>query len=160
MDINDDFSFPSISTHFNNPVSQLSISTSLWRISSLIYPDFDGGGEDSGRSSSKGPDSCKMDMLWEDLEALDVIIAEAAAEMVVSRRPLKSDMGDVYTKQAAKTIHITTNTVVTQQPKRDSGKTRLVQMAINKIFFCITFSGATRSVAIMSPNQVTQCVRL
>ncbi|KAF3444208.1 hypothetical protein FNV43_RR13898 [Rhamnella rubrinervis] len=88
---NDDFSFPTITT---NPVSHFTIPpTSLWRISSVVYPDcsYNQEGEDhnqkgisikqEGSSSSSSTELSKkivfsdevdsdqqerMDMLWED----------------------------------------------------------------------------------------------
>ncbi|XP_021300710.1 uncharacterized protein LOC110429143 [Herrania umbratica] len=81
MASSEDFTFPKIT----NPMPLLTISPSLWRVSSLVYPECGDDDEDDGKRQvpsfqsksfshlgseankiSAGYDAERMDMLWED----------------------------------------------------------------------------------------------
>ncbi|KAM3702855.1 hypothetical protein ACJW31_04G054900 [Castanea mollissima] len=73
LTVTEDFSFPKVSA---NPIPHFIISPSLWRVTSLVYPDYNldednGRGEESKTKSEndapnlESPEE-KMDMLWED----------------------------------------------------------------------------------------------
>ncbi|KAK8693233.1 hypothetical protein V6N13_070826 [Hibiscus sabdariffa] len=73
--VTDDFSFPKIT----NPLPQFTSLPSLWRVSSLIYPEYEEEEEEpaslqrksfsisfSSESEANRRDPEKMDMLWEE----------------------------------------------------------------------------------------------
>ncbi|KAE8694111.1 hypothetical protein F3Y22_tig00110788pilonHSYRG00457 [Hibiscus syriacus] len=71
--VSEDFSFPKIT----NPLPQFTSLPSLWRVSSLIYPEYEEEGpaslqrkslsiSSSSESEANKRDPEKMDMLWEE----------------------------------------------------------------------------------------------
>ncbi|KAK9996855.1 hypothetical protein SO802_021541 [Lithocarpus litseifolius] len=56
LTVTEDFSFPKVSA---NPIPHFIISPSLWRVTSLVYPDY------NLDEDYESPEE-KMDMLWED----------------------------------------------------------------------------------------------
>ncbi|EEF44527.1 conserved hypothetical protein [Ricinus communis] len=76
--ISEDFSFPKIT----NPIPHFAISPSLWRVSSVVYPDFFDDNNDElamktptiflkNEEFEDGDRKCseeRMDLLWEELE--------------------------------------------------------------------------------------------
>ncbi|KAG4119186.1 hypothetical protein ERO13_D11G062800v2 [Gossypium hirsutum] len=113
--VSDDFSFPKIT----NPLPQFTSLPSLWRVTSLVYPEYGDNNEEeeepmrrknlsvsclsseSEANKRDGEDREKMDMLWEEFNELK------RASSLRSRKEVKEAMNSgtgmmIYPKKQSK----------------------------------------------------------
>ncbi|KAJ0040057.1 hypothetical protein Pint_27556 [Pistacia integerrima] len=71
----EDFSFPKINYNLPN----FAISPSLWRVSSIVYPDSHDAGEAREEADVSKCGEEKMDMLWEDFnEEIERVVSNSS----------------------------------------------------------------------------------
>ncbi|KAK8566115.1 hypothetical protein V6N13_021186 [Hibiscus sabdariffa] len=104
--VTEDFSFPKIT----NPLPQFTSLPSLWRVSSLIYPEYEEEEEEpaslqrksfsisfSSESEANRRDPEKMDMLWEEfneeLKRASSLRSQKEAQVKAEEKMTKSSTG-------------------------------------------------------------------
>ncbi|XWS41206.1 hypothetical protein CRYUN_Cryun17cG0060800 [Craigia yunnanensis] len=115
--VSEDFSFPKIT----NPFPQLTSLPSLWRVSSLVYPEYEDNEEDVVKevvsfqmNERDSDDPEKMDMLWEEFnEELKRVSSLRSRKDAQALKMTKTGIGSgmIYHKQQSKSMLATIKTL-------------------------------------------------
>lgn len=142
--VSEDFSFPKIT----NPVPHFIFSPSLWRVSSLIYPEYVDDDDDDDQESEdeeKQVDSQeKMDMLWEDFNE-ELKRVSSLEYNKIGMRNLSGDgkggsereMGEFYCLQRLKVSKAAGNDAGPICRRRRAGNYSMVLMKVFKKIFML-----------------------